>query len=117
VALSVPIVLLRRHRAGQALTKAPPPRRRVGPSPIPRPGPTTAVPAAARVEPVQVSETLKVETPVDPGFSGALYWARAFGIATAFVTVGAFIGVWAVRTSLGVQNVRDVFPFCHAHRA
>lgn len=105
VALSVPIVLLRRQRAAQALNNALPPRRRTAPSPTPRANPTTVVPAAPRVEPIQVP---KAEALADPGFNGVFYSAKAFGIATTFVTIGAFVGVWAVRTSLGVQNVRLV---------
>lgn len=109
VALSVPIVLLKRQRAARALTKAPSPRRRAGPPPISRPSPTTAVPAAARPEPIRASEIHKAETLVDPGFNGALYSAKAFGIATTLVTVGAFVGIWAVQASLGVQTVRAMF--------
>lgn len=94
----------------QALTKAPPPRRRAGPPPIPRAGPTTTAPAAAPcVESTLTPRIPKAETPSDPGFNCALYSAKAFGIATAFVTMGAFVGVWAIQTSLGVQNVRDMF--------
>ncbi|KAF9652381.1 hypothetical protein BDM02DRAFT_3109402 [Thelephora ganbajun] len=108
VALSVPIVLLRRQRVAQALTKAPPPRRRAEPSQIPRASPTTAVPTA-RVEPIraQAPKTPKAETLPDPGFNSALYSAKAFGVATTLVTVGAFIGVWAVQASLGVQNTEE----------
>jgi len=43
----------------------------------------------------------------DPGFNSALHSAKAFGIATIYVTVGAFVGVWAVQTSLGVQNTEE----------
>jgi len=88
------------------LTKAPP-RRRVGPSPIPRPSPTTPASVAARVEPSQVLRNPKAEALVDPGFNGALYSAKAFGIATALVTLGGFVGVWVVRASLGVQNTEE----------
>ena len=70
----------------------------------------TAVPAAARFEPIQTPEIPKAETPADPGFNGALYSAKAFGIATTLVTIGAFVGVWVVQASLGVQNVRLAFP-------
>lgn len=109
--MSVPIVLLRRQRAAQALTKAPPPRRRAGPSPITRASHSTVVPVAARVEPIRVPKTSEAEVPSDPGFNCALHSAKAFGIATAYVTIGAFVGVWAVQTSLGVQNVRAIFVF------
>ena len=109
VALSVPIVLMRRQRASRALSKALPPRRRAGPSPTSRTSPTTVVSAAPQVEPIQVPKIPKAEALEDPRFNGALYSAKAFGIATAFVTIGAFVGVWAVQSSLGVQNVRDVF--------
>ena len=72
--------------------------------------------AAARVEPTQVSKSSEAEVFADPGFNGAFYSAKAFGIATTLVTVGAFVGVWAVRASLGVQNVRGMVPFFHTHR-
>ena len=116
VALSVPVVLLRRQRAARALTKAPPPRRKAWPPPTPRAGPTTAVPAAARVEPIQVPKPSKAEIPSDSDFNGAFYSAKAFGIATALVTMGAFIGVWAVQVSLGVQNVGGIFLSHRIHR-
>jgi len=58
--------------------------------PIPRASPT-AVPTVASVEPIQVSKTCKPETPSDPDFDGALYSAKAFGIATTLVTVGALV--------------------------
>ena len=74
-----------------------------------------AVPASARVEPIQVPKPSKAETPSDPGFNYALYSAKAFGIATTLVTVGAFVGVWAVQASLGVQNVCDTFLFRRTH--
>ena len=53
---------------------------------------------------------------MDPGFNSAFYSAKAFGIATTFVTIGAFVGVWAVRASLGVQNVRGMVPSHHICR-
>ena len=109
VALGVPIVLLRRQRAVQALSKSLPPRRRAGPSPIPRASPTTVAPLVPRLEPVQVPKVDKAEALADTGFNGAFYSAKTFGIATIFVTMGAFVGVWVVQTSLGVQNVRNAF--------
>lgn len=109
MALSVPIVLLRRQRAARNLSKALPPRRRAGPSPLPRASPTTVAPLAPRVEPIQVPKVEKAaEALADTSFNGALYSAKAFGIATVFVTIGAFVGVWVVQTSLGVQNVRNL---------
>lgn len=109
VALSVPIVFLRRQRAAHALSKTLPPRRRAGPSPTPRASSTTVASVAPRVEPVQVPKITKAEEAfADPGFNGALYSAKAFGIATTFVAIGAFVGVWAVQTLFGVQNVCDV---------
>ena len=69
-----------------------------------------------RVEPIQIPKTHGADVSVDPGFNGAFYSAKAFGIATTLVTVGAFVGVWTVRASLGVQNVRGVAPFCYIHR-
>ena len=74
------------------------------------------MPTAARLEPIQAPKIPNAETLVDPGFNGALYSAKAFGIATTLVTIGAFVGVWAVQASLGVQNVRNLSPFrCTPH--
>ena len=53
---------------------------------------------------------------MDPGFDGALYSAKAFGIATTLVTIGAFVGIWAVQASLGVQNVCGILPSRRIHR-
>ena len=108
VALSVPIVLLRRQRAAQALNKTLPPRRRTGPSPTLRASPTAVAPPTPRVDPVQAQKVPKAEALADSSFNGPLYSAKAFGIATTCVTIGAFVGVWAVQTSLGVQNVCDI---------
>lgn len=116
LALSVPILLLRRQRAAQALNKTLPPRRRAGPSPIPRANPTIVVPASPRVEPIRVQKGPEEEALAGASFNGALYSAKAFGIATTFVTIGAFVGVWAVQTSLGVQNVRDISSCHRIHR-
>ena len=48
----------------------------------------------AHLEPIQALKIPKAETLVNPGFNGALYSAKAFGIATTLVTIGAFVGVW-----------------------
>ena len=116
VALGVPIALLRRQRAARVLSKSLPPRRRAGPSPIPRASPTATAPPVPRVGPVQVPNVVKAEAVTDTGFNGALYSAKAFGIATIFVTIGAFVGVWVVQNSLGVQNVRQTVAFVAFHR-
>lgn len=42
-------------------------------------------------------------------FNSPLYALGAFGLATAAVGVAALAGVWGVRTSLGVENVRLQF--------
>ena len=74
------------------------------------------MPTAARPEPIQAPKVPKAETLVNPGFNGALYSAKAFGIAAALVTIGAFVGVWAVQVSLGVQNVGGISLSHRIHR-
>lgn len=39
-------------------------------------------------------------------FNAALYGAKAFGIATLFVSVGAVTTIWGLKTILGVRDVR-----------
>lgn len=74
------------------------------------------MPVAPRVEPIHVPKTSKAEALEDPDFNSALFTAKAFGIATTFVAVGAFVGVWTVQTSLGVQNVCDPFSDRRTYR-
>ncbi len=117
-AMAVPIVLLRRHRAatlGKALKNAPPPPRRTTSSKgIPIANPTaqpslfsvrdSASPSAS----TSLSSSSSTVTSGD-NFNGALQCAKAFGIATALVGVGAFVSVWGVRRYMAVETVRSVF--------
>ena len=113
--MSVPIILLRRQRAAaQVLTKAPPPRRRAGPPLTPR-ATSAAVPVAPRVEQIHVPRASKGGAPADTGFDISLYSIKAFGIASTLVAIGTYVGIWAVQTGLGVQNVRGMFMNATVH--
>ncbi|KAI0765478.1 hypothetical protein C8Q74DRAFT_1056441 [Fomes fomentarius] len=114
--MAVPIVLLRRHRAatlGKALKNAPPPPRRTTSSKgIPIANPTvqpslfsvrdSASPSAS----TSLSSSSSTVTSGD-NFNGALQCAKAFGIATALVGVGAFVSVWGVRRYMGVETTQE----------
>ncbi|KAH9948025.1 hypothetical protein B0H21DRAFT_735831 [Amylocystis lapponica] len=115
-ALAVPIFLLKRHRAftlGSALADAPPPPRRTG---------AASGPAAVRAGPARPashprtsdaqrathpSSEAGVSLSMEDNFNGALYSAKAFGLATMFVTVGAGTTIWGVKTAMGVQNTKE----------
>lgn len=50
--------------------------------------------------------------PAEEDFNGALYSAKAFGIATLFVTVGAVTTVMGIKAAMGVRDVRSpLTPF------
>lgn len=134
VAVGLPLVYLRRKQKSTleyALkhAPAPPPRRRTG------------APAAARfglgnvaATPIQRPNTKTHYAEVDgdgesasPGMgelmsgiskvnaSTAMLGAKAFGIATCLVGIGAFVTVWGIKAVLGVQNVCLLVvkhPFC-----
>ncbi|KDQ53717.1 hypothetical protein JAAARDRAFT_136552, partial [Jaapia argillacea MUCL 33604] len=107
VALVVPIVLLRRHRtqANSLQKSAPPPRRSnivvpiaVQATPKPRPKTTS-------IENTSTAEQVASEASDD--FNGALYCLKAFGIATAAVSVGAASTIWGVKSYLGVRDTQE----------
>lgn len=128
-ALAVPIVLLKRQRAtaaaGRSLsTAAPPPRKAAisvpppprrtasGAPPPPRKASSSAIPPpriATSTTPAASSPTLSTAghevRAAEDNFNGALYCAKAFGIATVLVSVGAGATVWGVKSALGVRNV------------
>ena len=132
-ALAVPILLLRHQRA-KALLDALPPRRmgvsanlasrfistpiassskvNYGQWPPPRRNSGTAVLPSSRYSPRASSaslttaelDELKYRASSD-GFNAPLYTASAFGLSTLIVAVCAFVGVWSIKSSLGVKDV------------
>ncbi|EED84369.1 predicted protein [Postia placenta Mad-698-R] len=130
-ALAVPIVLLKRQRAtaaaGRSLsTAAPPPRKAAisvpppprrtasGAPPPPRKASSSAIPPpriATSTTPAASSPTLSTAghevRAAEDNFNGALYCAKAFGIATVLVSVGAGATVWGVKSALGVRNTQE----------
>ncbi|KAH8089903.1 hypothetical protein BXZ70DRAFT_1041920 [Cristinia sonorae] len=116
VALAVPIVLLRRQwssTVARSVKGAPPPPRRVVTGPLS----STARPsqpvskASAPVPPPRMKTSPAPTKPVtvnpDDRFNGAFYSVKAFGIATAMVTVGAVTTVWGVKLAMGVQDTKE----------
>ncbi|KAI0634675.1 hypothetical protein C8Q77DRAFT_1054007 [Trametes polyzona] len=107
VAMSVPIVMLRRHRAatlGKALAEAPPPPTRRSTSagiPIANPNATSLPPQA------KLADASSSSTKPEDNFNGALHCAKAFGIATLLVGVGATTTIWGVRRYMGVETTQE----------
>ncbi|KAJ8076412.1 hypothetical protein PM082_000835 [Marasmius tenuissimus] len=101
--------LLGSHHA----TVAPPKRGpRQTSQPFPRITPTpTSVPAFGLQETGDVTETKSSEEDDPPpqqlDFNPALLTAKAFGIATLAVTVGAVTLVWGVKSAMGVENTEQ----------
>ncbi|KAL0072340.1 hypothetical protein AAF712_000103 [Marasmius tenuissimus] len=101
--------LLGSHHA----TVAPPKREpRQTSQPFPRITPTpTSVPAFGLQETGDVTETRSSEEDDPPpqqlDFNPALLTAKAFGIATLAVTVGAVTLVWGVKSAMGVENTEQ----------
>ncbi|KAG0694819.1 hypothetical protein DFH29DRAFT_814854 [Suillus ampliporus] len=126
VALVAPIVMLRRYRRGvvaQNLQEATaPPRRGRGLSMTPfesHSPPIRSRPASHQIQrqvPVH-PPPLKVPVPNkdngEPFFNGPLYTLKAFGIATAIVTLGATASIWGVMKAL---NARDTAEFAERLR-
>lgn len=126
-ALAVPIVYLRRQRAtaGRDLSTAPPPRRSLTDSspvyrfrpaahsvPPPRrpsskflSAPPPRTPLTSSPAPAARVPTATASSPVKDEFNGAVYCAKAFGMATLYVSVGAGLTVWGVQHFLGVTTV------------
>ncbi|EIW51568.1 uncharacterized protein TRAVEDRAFT_67632 [Trametes versicolor FP-101664 SS1] len=110
VAMSVPILMLRRSRAatlGKALAEAPPPPTRRSTSagiPIVNPNATSLPLSIAR--PRSLPSTTGAAKPEDD-FNGALHCAKAFGLATLLVGTGALTTVWGIRTYMGVETTQE----------
>ncbi|KAI0646698.1 hypothetical protein C8Q79DRAFT_1010285 [Trametes meyenii] len=110
VAMSVPIVMLRRHRAanlGKALADAPPPPTRRSTSVgIPIADSKAAVPPS-RPPPPRSTTPREVSSAAVEGVNGPLHGAKAFGIATLLVGLGASTTVWGVKRYMGVETTQE----------
>ena len=100
--------MLRRHRAatlGKTLAEAPPPPTRRSASrgiPIANPNATSLPPSQSSL-PNASSAASTAKSGDD--FNGALHCAKAFGIATLLVGVGATTTIWGVKRYMGVETV------------
>ncbi|KAI0327620.1 hypothetical protein GY45DRAFT_1327392 [Cubamyces sp. BRFM 1775] len=110
VAMTVPIWMLRRHRAttlGKTLAKAPPPPTRRSASkgiPIANPNATSLPPSQSSLPSTSpAAESAKA----GDDFNGALHCAKAFSIATLLVGVGAATTVWGVKRYMGVETTQE----------
>jgi hypothetical protein len=65
--------------------------------------PVTLAPKAT--VPIEPSIDVSSQQHPDDNFNGALYSAKAFGIATLIVALSASASVWGVQAYLGVKNV------------
>ncbi|KAI0824954.1 hypothetical protein BC628DRAFT_1419693 [Trametes gibbosa] len=107
-AMAVPVLMLRRHRAatlGKALAEAPPPpTRRSSSTGVPIASPNaTFLPVSQSSLPASASGPSRAED----GFNGALHCAKAFGIATILVGLGATTTIWGVRRFMGVETTQE----------
>ncbi|KAJ8472765.1 hypothetical protein ONZ45_g16542 [Pleurotus djamor] len=114
----IPLVYLLRKRAGTTLlheTVNAPPRRAVA-STIPSirrvaPASASAVPSSSTIpiaKPVETSVSSTASPPpAEDDFNGALYSAKAFGIATLMVCTGAVATVVGVKAWLGVKTTEE----------
>ncbi|KAI0654831.1 hypothetical protein C8Q70DRAFT_895353, partial [Cubamyces menziesii] len=109
-AMTVPIWMLRRHRAatlGKTLAEAPPPPTRRSASrgiPIANPNATSLLPSQASL-PNASSAASSAKSGDD--FNGALHCAKAFSIATLLVGVGATTTIWGVKRYMGVETTQE----------
>ncbi|RDX45395.1 hypothetical protein OH76DRAFT_1408162 [Lentinus brumalis] len=116
VAMTVPIVLLLRHRAanvGKRLADAPPPPRRTTSSKgtaLANPNPSLFSVKDSAIPSAQAStSSASASTAANAGdnFNGALHCAKAFGIATMMVGAGAMAAAWGVRKYMGVETTQE----------
>ncbi|KAI0692818.1 hypothetical protein C8T65DRAFT_72188 [Cerioporus squamosus] len=118
VAMTVPIVLLLRHRAatvGKRLTDAPPPPRRTTSSKgiaLANPNPSlfsvkdSAIPST-QASTSSASVSAAATENAGDSFNGALHCAKAFGIATMMVGAGAMAAAWGVRQYMSVETTQE----------
>ncbi|OJA13356.1 hypothetical protein AZE42_04519 [Rhizopogon vesiculosus] len=122
-ALVAPIVMLRRYRRStiaQNLQEAAPPPRRRGLSVVPlrshsppiRPHPTTQT-NPILTHPPPLKGPVPNKDTADQFFNAPLYTFKAFGIATALVTLGATASIWGVMKAL---RARDIDEFAERMR-
>ncbi|KZT66604.1 hypothetical protein DAEQUDRAFT_674700 [Daedalea quercina L-15889] len=117
-----------RKNGGSGTSPPPPPRRSVFTSstspppprfssssqtPLPRVSVKTGPVDRSAIPPVTSSPSVAT-TAADDNFNGALYSAKAFGIATLLVGAGAVTTVWGVQQALGVENTQE---FAHRMRS
>ena len=116
VALVAPVVMLRRYRRGiiaQNLQEAP--RRRGGGqcivpmrlhSPPIRPRPTSQTMPITAHPPLPLKIHVLNKDIDEQYFNAPLYTLKAFGIATALVTLGATASIWGIMKALDASDVR-----------
>lgn len=115
IALVVPIVLLRRHKANvlaRAMQEAPPPPRRTTSMAASTMGRANAsLPTGSLV----MKESTLDNTPSQnfDDFNGALHSAKAFGYATLMVAAGATFTLWGVKSYMDVHDVGVCTPKIH----
>ncbi|KII88590.1 hypothetical protein PLICRDRAFT_41778 [Plicaturopsis crispa FD-325 SS-3] len=109
VALVVPVVLLRRHRANNTLRHELAPRRRAGNQPAKFAQPAPSPSLRATPTPMRSAETsseLPAPSP-DAHAGAALYTAKVFGLATLLVTSTAAISVFGLKAYMGVKDTKE----------
>ncbi|KAJ3974909.1 hypothetical protein EV361DRAFT_586529 [Lentinula raphanica] len=108
--LAIPSALyLRRSRTTKLPTRRIAPHRRTTGTPL-RPLIPSQTKLASSNGIQQTSKFVhpsKTELVEDSNFNPALYTAGAFGIATLLVSSGAVLGVYAVKTMLGVHDTQE----------
>ncbi|KAJ3930274.1 MAG: hypothetical protein NXY57DRAFT_1012764 [Lentinula lateritia] len=121
-AVAVPGALYLRRNKRIRLSTRPVAPRRHGPAKAPLKSLTTIQPTNTLSDDAQTTLRTKVVSisplrtisnspsdQVEPknDFNPALYTAGAFGIATLLVSVGAVAGVWAIKTTMDVQDTQE----------
>ncbi|OCH86307.1 hypothetical protein OBBRIDRAFT_783457 [Obba rivulosa] len=108
-ALVAPVILFRRYRAspfGRELASAPPPPRRLNAQATGTPA-VPAAPSTPSFPPTSASSSTRSTSPPTDDFNGAVYCAKAFGVATLLVGTGAGAVILGVRTTLGVNTTQE----------
>ena len=108
LALAIPLLMLRRQRAGlQIALKPAPPRRTASPSlcrPASLPASSLSVENTLSADPDRASlNMMSALSHVNP--SSAILAAKAFAIATGIVAVGGAVFIWGIKETLGVKDV------------
>lgn len=122
LALAIPLFMLHRQRAGKDILrislnslKSPPPPRRSSSTLSPRHGATASQQTTSESEPSDFSSSPGLVSALSQiNQSSALLAAKAFIVATGLVAVGGVTLTWAVKATLGIQDVfslRSSIPF------